>query len=98
MSHRVVLQVWRCIAAEVSSSRRGPFELLAELEHDAGVSVCRKAFDIQDTRLGAGLSCVPSACWDVPRLNMPLWMESSVQAMIQHDFDNGAICELRNSS
>lgn len=33
-----ILQVWQCPSASTSSHRRSQFELLAELEHDSGVS------------------------------------------------------------
>lgn len=33
-----VSQVWQCASDSLSSHKRSQFELLAELEHDAGVS------------------------------------------------------------
>ena len=34
----LILQVWHCASDSLSSHKRSQFELLAELEHDAGVS------------------------------------------------------------
>lgn len=34
----VCAQVWKCVAADISSNKRSQFLLLSELEHEAGVS------------------------------------------------------------
>lgn len=31
-------QIWKCVADDISSNKRTPFDLLAEFEHEAGVS------------------------------------------------------------
>lgn len=39
-------QVWQCAADSTSSHKRSQFELLAELEHDAGVSEEADCFSV----------------------------------------------------
>ncbi|XP_048865845.1 protein FAN isoform X3 [Brienomyrus brachyistius] len=56
------VKVWRCVAAEVSSSRRGPFELLAELEHDAGVNTI--SLNQAGTLLASGTKEGAVSLWD----------------------------------
>lgn len=34
-------QIWKCVAADISSNKRTQFDLLAEYEHEAGVSAER---------------------------------------------------------
>lgn len=34
----VSAQIWKCVAADVSSNKRTQFDFLAEYEHEAGVS------------------------------------------------------------
>lgn len=55
-------QVWKCVAADISNNKRSQFLLLAELEHEAGVSKSL-AFHQRLTRLTAQFTHVRLFLW-----------------------------------
>ncbi|XP_066576218.1 protein FAN isoform X2 [Amia ocellicauda] len=57
------VKVWRCVPADIASNKRSQFELLAELEHDAGVNTIN--LNPAGTMLVSGSKEGVVSIWDV---------------------------------
>nr|XP_014348524.1 PREDICTED: protein FAN [Latimeria chalumnae] len=62
------VKVWRCAPSETSGTKRNNFELLAELEHDAGVSVIN--LNPAGTMLVSGTKEGTVCVWDLVTFSM----------------------------
>uniref|UniRef100_A0A4W4DVK5 Neutral sphingomyelinase (N-SMase) activation associated factor n=1 Tax=Electrophorus electricus TaxID=8005 RepID=A0A4W4DVK5_ELEEL len=62
------VKVWKCVPTDISSNKRTRFELLAELEHEAGVNTI--ALSHAGTLLGSGTKEGTLSVWDLASFSL----------------------------